>query len=216
MIFAIRGRFENIPSQGPFDHRYYITTYFARIFDELNILLFPVMSSDHATEFAGVCDGLIVPGSFNDIHPSYYGRQPEPGLSYEIDEFSGDRRLIMAFAEKEKPIIGICGGLQSINVTFGGTLHQRVKDHFIDDGRHDIILKENSFLRGLYGRETISVNSFHNQAVDTPAPGFSVSAVSADGVIEAIEKDNIIGVQWHPEVLGDVDFFRSFLEKHIR
>ena len=76
-------------------------------------------------------------------------------------------------------------------------------------------LAEGSFLHSIYRKDQIQINSFHNQAVDKDAPGFKVTARAKDGITEAIEGKNIIGVQWHPEVLFDTDFFRSFVNMCI-
>ena len=76
-------------------------------------------------------------------------------------------------------------------------------------------LTEGSFLHNIYHKDQIQINSFHNQAVDKVAPGFKVTAKTKDGIAEAIERENIIGVQWHPEVLCDADFFRYFVNMCI-
>ena len=127
MRLAITGRLEQWPEQKPFDKRKHVPLQFIEISDTLGVTLIPALSPEKtADDIAGICDGLILSGTLNDIHPSYYGEEPAPGLKYEIDEYAGDRSLILAFSAENKPILGICGGLQSINVTFGGTLHQHI------------------------------------------------------------------------------------------
>lgn len=125
-----------------------------------------------------------------------------------------DKKIISAFVERNKPILGICGGLQSINVFFGGSLHQKIEGHLMYDDMHNMKIKEGSFLHQVYG-DSLRINSYHSQAVKEPAPGFTVTGVADDGTIEAMEKGNIVGIQWHPEVIGDLKPFRMFLEKFL-
>lgn len=215
MILAITGRLENVASEKPFDNRYYFTTLFKEIFDELDILLFPILTERNIHSISDLCDGLIIPGSYTDINPKYYGEEPMDGKIYDIDEFRLDRMAIEAFTSKTKPILGICGGLQSINVHFGGNLYQDIDNHKSTVLTHRIKIEENSFLYATYGTSELEVNSLHRQSVKTPAPGFKVIATSEDGIVEAIQRDNIIGVQWHPEVLGDLEFFKSFIRIYL-
>lgn len=212
MMMAIAARVERSPGEKPFEDRFYITSNFKKIFDRMGILLFPMLSGEFTDTVCSKADGLILPGSFSDIDPSYYGHTPIKGKDYTIDEFKDDMTLIKAFAAAKKPILGICGGMQSINVCFGGTLHQQISGHFIHEGMQNINLVRDSFVRKACGQDHILVNSFHNQAVDLTAPGFKVTATSDDGITEAIEMGNIIGVQWHPEVLDDMAFFKNFVD----
>ena len=132
--------------------------------------------------------------------------------TYTVDEYSKDKQLVDAFVKAGKPILGICGGLQVLNVYFGGTLNQLVPHHDdIHDG-HRIRIEKDSFLYAVYKTETAEVNSYHRQCALDAAPGFRVTAWAEDGTIEAIERDNIIAVQWHPEVAEDLPLFRAFLE----
>ena len=215
MIMAIATRAENIPEEKPFDDRFYLTAYFKKIFDDMGILLFPLISDKNLSIAADMANGLILPGSYTDIDPSYYGHQPLKGKNYTKDEYKSDMAMIRAFEQAGKPILGICGGMQSINVYFGGTLHQQIPGHFTDGAMQAAYLAEGSFLHSIYRKDQIQINSFHNQAVDKVAPGFKVTARAKDGITEAIEGKNIIGVQWHPEVLFDTDFFRSFVNMCI-
>ena len=122
MTLAIIERIENVIEEKPFNDRYYITKHYKDIFDELDILLFPIISEKNLEEICRLCDGLIVTGSCIDIHPKYYNEKPIPNKNYDIDEFKLDKKAINLFSREGKPIIGICGGLQSINVCFGGSL----------------------------------------------------------------------------------------------
>ena len=254
MRIAISGRREQRPDQPPFENRIYVASQFAKISDELGFTLIPAVCAERtAASLAEVCDGLILSGTSNDIDPSYYGEEPLPGISYAVDEYAGDRALIEAFAAAEKPILGICGGLQSLNVFFGGSLHQHVEGHYLagsrkaaggdgccdgggreakDEGRrtHEAEIVPGTFLAAVYGPAPaqdsaggaaaeaplkIEINSFHHQAVKDLAPGFTAAAFSGDGLVEAIEKGNLIGVQWHPEAMMDMKFFRAFVARFV-
>jgi putative glutamine amidotransferase len=160
-------------------------------------------------------DGLLLTGG-EDVDPTRFGEEPSPGLgevSPERDEL--EYRLIHAFMQKGKPILGICRGMQVLNTALGGTVWQdlsrakkRVLQHRQNAPRwhlsHHVYIYEETRLAGILGSGERKVNSFHHQAVKEVAPGFIVSAVSADGVIEAMESRDhrfVLGVQWHPENL---------------
>lgn len=160
-------------------------------------------------------DGIIISGGY-DVNPMLYGEEPKKVqgfTSYELDNFNF--KLIKAACSLKKPILGICRGMQIINVYFGGTLHQNLDDkdgfyikHSQDSSRsftgHTILVKKDSILYPILGEKSM-VNSFHHQGIKDLAKGFKIGAVAKDGVIEAIEKtdDNfILGVQWHPEGLA--------------
>lgn len=215
MILAIIERIEDISEKKPFNNRYYITEHYKNIFDKLNILLFPVISETNLDKVCELCDGLIVTGSCIDINPKYYNEKAIEGKIYDRDEFKLDKKLINLFSDKNKPIIGICGGLQSINVTFGGTLNQKIPNHNLINLKHKINISNDTFLNKVYENNNLLVNSYHNQAIKDVAPNFKIAAISEDGIIEAIEKGNIIGVQWHPEEMKDIIFFKTFIEMFI-
>jgi len=211
MILAIIERIEDITEKKPFNKRYYLTENYKSIFDELNILLFPVVSEINLDKVCELCDGLIVTGSCMDINPIYYNEKAIEGKNYDVDEFKLDKKLIELFSSKNKPILGICGGLQSINVAFGGTLNQNISNHNINNSKHKIKISNDTFLNKIYENNNLLVNSYHNQSIKDLSPIFKISAISEDGGIEGIEKDNIIGVQWHPEEMKDIKFFKKFV-----
>ena len=157
------------------------------------------------------CDGLLLSGG-EDVDPAYYG-QPVSEKCGQIvrarDE--AEMKMLEAFLTTGRPILGICRGVQLMNVYFGGTLHQDIKEisgcnH--DDwkrrstGNHRVTLCSGSKLSGIIGKKTLTVNSLHHQAVDKVAPVLTAAAVAEDGIIEAVEHPGhrfCIGVQWHPE-----------------
>lgn len=125
-----------------------------------------------------------------------------------------------------KPVFGICRGMQVMNVAVGGSLYQDIGSQIKDRAvlkhsqeapkwypTHAISIKEGSRVRQAHGEESIEVNSFHHQAVKDAAVGFEITALSPDGVIEAIEYKGhpfAVGVQWHPELMWKED--RTFLK----
>lgn len=195
----------------PWDYQFYICDHYKKIFDELGIVLFPIFNANSAKEACRVCDGLVLPGSNKNIYPEYYGREREAGVLFLNDEYSSDKPIVDEFVRARKPIVGICGGLQVLNVYFGGTLRQRIPGH--DNVRHCITVENDSFMYEVYGTNRVEVNSWHGQGVDDLAPGFRVTARTDDGCIEAIEKGNIVAAQWHPEVDLEMNFFKKFIEK---
>ena len=213
MKIAINYRYGSDPTGKR--NRLYIPGEFKNIFDNLGIALMPIISDNQIDDIVSMCDALIVPGSYADTDPKYYNEKPIPSKSYDVDEYVFDRIAIEKFHKQNKPILGICGGHQEINVFFGGTLNQRIENHNFE-GTHKAKLTENTFLYDTYKKDVIDVNSYHYQSIKDVAPGFSVSAIAEDGTIEAIEKDNIICVQWHPEVLNDMNFFKNFINKFVK
>lgn len=188
--------------------RYYISDYFKKVADKLNIILVPIVSLKSIDKISVICNGLIVPGSGNDINPCFYGEISSKRSKIDA-EYLLDQGAIWAFSKLNKPIIGICGGMQAINVAFGGTLYQDITNH--NNINHKIRIEKDSKLFKFYRKNEVKVNSFHHQSIKRVALGFKICARSEDGVIEGIENGNIIGVQYHPEVMKDYDFFKFFL-----
>lgn len=159
-----------------------------------------------AESLAQRTDGLLLSGG-GDIHPSYYGKQ-RTGLDASVDSRRDEREweLLRQFCAHNKPVFGICRGIQLIDVFFGGTLFQHLGTAYVHESTiHTVITAENSQLRPLLG-EQLPVNSYHHQAIRTLGAGLRVTAVSdADGVIEAIDHERlpIMAVQWHPERMID-------------
>ncbi len=153
------------------------------------------------------CDGLLLPGG-GDIDPARYGQISAGSEAPDLQRDAAELQLVSDFSAWGKPILGICRGIQMINVALGGDLIQDIPtaadhrhDSVIGDRTHLVVAEEESFLYPLYGQK-FSVNSAHHQALGRLAPGLHVAArCQADGVIEAVEwpKKKIYGVQWHPE-----------------
>jgi putative glutamine amidotransferase len=161
-------------------------------------------------------DGLVVCGG-GDIDPDEYG-EANDGSSDGIltDADSRDISFLRAAAEMLLPTLGVCRGLQAINVAAGGTLEQHVlgtEEHpelsesieMNNDFRQRVTTRPGSVIAELYGDST-EVNSLHHQGVKLLAPGLRVTATTDDGMVEALEGSGewpVLGVQWHPEELGD-------------
>lgn len=215
MIIAITERYERVDKENIFKENFFVSKYFKDIFEELNIILFPVSSHIGLEKIVNICDALLVTGSAIDINPKYYGEETlkETKISEYYDKQEElDFAFIKAFHKAKKPILGICAGVQSINVCFGGSLYQDIPNHSIkgDVKMHKINIENGSFLDRCYNKEQIEVNSFHHQAIKRLAENFRVTAKSQDGIIEAIEYENILGVQWHPEQMKDIKFFKEY------
>ncbi len=170
-----------------------------------------------AQEYVDGLDGLIFTGG-EDVHPSFYGEEVLERCG-EIDEKRDlfERDLFQAARDRMKPVLGICRGLQLINVACGGSLYQDLSyrpgtlpDHQAGPERryetvHSVRVRPGTRLAAIMGAEKVPVTSTHHQIVRKLAPGFRVSAESGDGVIEGIESDAhpfLLAVQWHPERLA--------------
>ena len=217
MILAVTQRYVKDDRENHWKENFYLSKDFKDIFEELNVLLFPVASNTELEKVIDICDGLLVTGRQIDINPKYYGEEAmeETNLSKDYtneDEF--DFTLIKSFHKAKKPILGICAGIQAINVYFGGSLFQNIPNHTSNEETtmHEINIKQGSFLEKCYNTNKIEVNSFHHQAINKVADNFRVVATSEDGIVEAIEYENILGVQWHPEKMRDVEFFRKYFK----
>ena len=160
-----------------------------------------------AEAFADAYDALLLPGG-GDVPGSHFGKAPHPAESYDdpIRDRS-DMLLLDAFMANKKRVLGICRGCQVANVRLGGTLHQHLPDAFDPvlwhsgniTGRHMATIEPGTLLASLLGAGEIKVNSSHHQAVELPGDGLRLAAKAPDGVIEAVEGENILLLQWHPE-----------------
>lgn len=178
-------------------------------------MLFPVSSLTNLDEVVNICDGLIVIGSAIDINPKNYNEQPIAKIHKMTEEIDTlDFTIIRAFNDVNKPILGICRGIQAINVCFGGSLYQDIPNHKLPkEERHNVKFEKNSFLYNCYNTDQMKINSLHHQAIKKVAKGFKVVAKSEDGIVEAIENKNIVAVQWHPEYMMDIKFFDYFINE---
>ena len=167
-----------------------------------------------------LCDGLLLSGG-GDLLPEAYGLTDyNSELLFEPDGERDAFELVLAREANEKhlPVLGICRGIQVMNVALGGDLvfdlgskHRQTLPR--DEPSHNITLCQSSFLSSLYQKPQLSVNSFHHQSVRKLGRGLQIAARSGT-VIEAIESTDgsfFIGVQWHPEHLADSILFAALV-----
>ena len=169
---------------------------------------------EQAVQDALTCDGLLLPGG-GDMDPKFYGQARIPACGEpNLLRDAAEPLLLGAFLAADKPVLGICRGIQVLNAVLGGDLYQDIKpfehlphnDHWAKV--HTVTVRRGTLLSRILGQDTVLVNSQHHQAVDRVAPGFTLAALSEDGIAEAIEKPDArfcLGVQWHPEWLSDAD-----------
>ena len=177
----------------------------------------PLMVANLDPELAEGClegiDGVLFTGG-GDIDPSFFGREPEPQLGrvdLERDEF--ELALYRAARARGLPILGVCRGIQLINVAEGGTLHQHLPaqsemvqhDQVAIEGApsHAVTLEHGSLLANRLGRVEMRVNSYHHQGIELLGEGLQAVGHTGDGLIEALEGAAgapLLAVQWHPEM----------------
>jgi putative glutamine amidotransferase len=179
-------------------------------------IILPIVDSDEQVMAqVELIDGLLLSGG-QDVAPSYYGEQPEPSLGAVLLERDvHELALVKMTHQMNKPILGICRGIQVLNIAFGGTLYQDIASHHQpvlqhsqkskpETPAHTVHIVEGSLLHTLLESSAIETNTFHHQAVKAVAPGFAVTAKTGDQLIEAIEREGdrfTLGVQWHPELM---------------
>ncbi|NLN86064.1 MAG: gamma-glutamyl-gamma-aminobutyrate hydrolase family protein [Syntrophomonadaceae bacterium] len=179
----------------------------------LPILLPPTRMESELDQYLELCQALLFTGG-GDFDPALWGEYLSPCCG-EIDPQRDRFELGLAHRalQAQRPTLGICRGCQLLNVAAGGSLRQHIRspqghnqkaprDHPI----HAIFIEAGSRLAGIMQSEQIWVNSFHHQAVKRLGEGFAITAMAEDGTVEAIEKAGTgfcVGVQWHPECLGD-------------
>ncbi|MBN67077.1 MAG: hypothetical protein CMM94_05870 [Rickettsiales bacterium] len=206
----------------------------------------PVFLDRHApvADVVARCDGIVIAGNDFDIDPSEYGQEALPTTKIDADQSRSqfERALVDAALEKKIPLMGICAGMQRINLSGSpqerGSLHQHVegKDQReahanghdsslpLDSPYETITLEPDSLVHQLAGADTIQENSMHHQAIDKVRKGLRVTAWADNGLAEAIEQEKdgpfadqlVLGVQWHPEFYASkisANLFAHFTEK---
>jgi putative glutamine amidotransferase len=193
-----------------------------------------IPKAEYIAESVAHLDGVLLPGSNTDTDPAYYGEDPHPKLGTVIPIKDQTDQMVLAEVEKRSiPFLGICFGMQALNVSRGGSLIQDIESSVAGHLKHDqgvpydrvshaISIAESGLLADIVGKdpEGKRVNSSHHQAVNRVGDNLRATAWAADGVIECIEDTRperfVLGVQWHPELTFSNDelsreIFRSFV-----
>ncbi len=192
-------------------------------------LIVPMLETDAAAEaFAALLDGLVVTGG-PAVTDGLIGALPDDIAETAAARLESDMRLLSSFLHAQRPVLGICYGMQLGNALAGGTLwadvqaqHPAAAVHSQKRGgtEHDVQPEPGTHLARLLGAERFSVNTRHIQAVAEAGRGLRVAARAPDGVVEAVESEDglFLGVQWHPERMGSAmePLFRALVEKATR
>ncbi len=192
---------------------------------------------DNIDNILEIIDGLVIPGGYEDINPKFYNQEiTSDKITTNDARANFEFALLKKALERDMPFLGICNGMQLLNVVLGGDLIQDIKDRFQNKGAinheqphpkhvpsHNITIKSGTILFDISNglTETI-VNSTHHQAINNIGEGLIVSAYANDGIVEAIESVNhkfAIGVEWHPEYLNknnlDLDLFKALIAASV-
>lgn len=189
-------------------------------------LIVPMLDTERATRsFSDLLDGLVITGG-PAITRGLIGNLPDDISETDPVRMASDERILRAFIDNRKPILGICYGMQLLNAAAGGSIYadvERQQDETLVHSNkrgaetHPIRLTPTSHLYTLLRTLDCTVNTRHIQAIATVGDGFRISATAPDGVVEAIENADgtILGVQFHPERMGDImlPLFRNLIAK---
>jgi len=199
--------------------RFYLARYYSEAVEAagglpVHIPLIP--DTDFIKGIMANLDGLLLPGSDSDVDPQRYGQEPHPQLgSVHPIKDETDLLVLAEVEERAMPLFAICFGIQSLNVSRGGTLIQDIGSQYPnaikheqgaprDRHSHKVRLLEDSILGRLTERESVPVNSHHHQSIETLGRELLATAWAPDGIVEAVEDPRsdrfVLGVQWHPEL----------------
>lgn len=163
--------------------------------------------------YLDTCDGFVFTGG-QDVDPELYGESKLPECCYQAPlRDNQELYMLKKLRHMNKPVLGICRGMQMMNVALGGSLYQDLPTQAsssvshrqgkpYDLPHHQVKIQPDTLLYSILDTDTLSVNSVHHQAVKNPGPELRVSALAPDGIVEAIELPHhpfFLGVQWHPE-----------------
>lgn len=204
-------------------HRFYLGRDYSEAVEAcggIPVHLALIPKEDYIGEALAHVDGVLLPGSNTDVDPHHYGEDPHPNLGTVIPEKDQTDQLVLAEIERRNlPLLGICFGMQVLNVFRGGSLIQDIGSQVKNSIKHEqgmpatrtshsIRVEKGSSLAGLPaaegGNEKLRVNSSHHQALANLGANLRAVAWASDGVIEAVEDTRedrfALGVQWHPEL----------------
>ena len=186
--------------------------------DVVPVIIPSLLSDLDVDQWLSRLDGIFLTGSYSMVDPAHYQQtKVDKPYNYDPQRDETSFSVIHAAMQQNIPLLGVCRGLQDINVALGGSLHQAVQevsgldDHREDkhatlaaqyDVAHPVNLAANGRLRAIFGSEQVQVNSLHSQGIDTLGEGLVVEATAPDGLVEAFAvaaMDFGLAVQWHPE-----------------
>jgi putative glutamine amidotransferase len=210
---------------------YFLRARYIRAVEELGgvPLVLPLLT-DQATRLRLLqqLDGILLTGSGPDLPPSLYGeRQRYPFKLVSERRASFEMDIVRLARQADVPLLGICGGMQTMNVACGGSLYQDIASQVskplqhrqrtsATNLSHTVSVTPGSLLRRIVRSVSMRVNSSHHQSVKAVAPSLIASALASDGIVEAIESPTnrfFLGIQWHPEFLFDRHLFHRRLFK---
>ncbi|MXZ48647.1 MAG: gamma-glutamyl-gamma-aminobutyrate hydrolase family protein [Candidatus Dadabacteria bacterium] len=181
-------------------------------------------SSDFLLNIISAINGLLIPGS-RDMDPKFYGESPHPAINPMSPERTETEFAVLRLAlEKDVPVLGICGGMQFINVFHGGSIHQDIRallpDALCHEGGevHDVTVLPDTVFGGFTEEKEFEIKSYHHQAINRVGDGLRVNALAPDGIVEGFESADgrVMGFQWHPELertpLSELIFTRFLSE----
>ena len=195
-------------------------------------IMLPLTDEDAVLrQLVELCDGFLLTGG-QDVSPALYGAAPSPQCGETCPRRDAMEKVLLPLAlAQNKPVLGICRGIQFLNACLGGTLYQDLPIEHPSTACHHqqppyaqpvhgVTLVPGTPLQTLLGKQTLAVNSLHHQAIQTLAPALQAMAVSEDGLVEAVclpEKKFVWAVQWHPEFSFAVNadsrkIFAAFIE----
>jgi len=216
-LIGITADFDSAGPRAP--HSFLYAEYYEAIrqFGGLPLLIPPYAEPDDLDALIARLDGVVFSGG-DDMHPRHYQQQLIPEITLlEPRREQFELALARQLLSQQTPILGICNGIQLLNVAAGGTLFRHLPPDLPElllhkaprpaQAFHRVYLDEGTRLREILGQSSLRTNTFHHQSIDAPGEGVALVGRSVDGVIEAIELPAhrwAIGVQWHPEKMqGD-------------
>jgi putative glutamine amidotransferase len=178
--------------------------------------MLPPDAPEHAAATVARLDGLVIAGG-PDVEPVHYGATPDPRTGPPARARDAwELALIQAALTARVPLLGICRGMQLLNVALGGTLTQHIDGHAVTPGvfGHHAVKPVPGTVYGDLAPEETAVPTYHHQAVDRLGTGLLPSAHAPDGTVEAVELPGphwVLGVQWHPEMGADLRVMRGLV-----
>ncbi len=181
-------------------------------------------SSDFLLNIISAIHGLLIPGS-RDMDPKFYGESPHPAINpMSLERTETEFSVLRLALEKDVPVLGICGGMQFINVFHGGSIHQDIKallpDALCHEGGevHGVTVLPDTVFGDFTEEKEFEIKSYHHQATNRVGEGLRINALAPDGIVEGFESSDgrVMGFQWHPELertrLSELIFTRFLSE----